>query len=159
MPVVLNYTTSVPVIKTVAEMQAMLGEYGASAVVVKYGADRNPVGLAFSLPTAGGDRAFTLPVDVDAVYKLLNSRETEQVYRRRHGRPLRPNHRDREHAARVAWRTAQDWLESQLAMVAAHMATLDQLMLPHLHVDAAGTTLYQAYVANDQRALTAGGVS
>ncbi len=156
MPVVLNYTTQVPVAKTLAEVQRLLADQGANAVMTRFAPDRIPSAVSFTLPGVAGDRAFTLPVDVEAVYRLLNSRAIEDQYRRRHGRPLRPEHRTREHAARMAWRTAQDWLESQMAMVQAQMVALDQVMLPYLHV-AGETTLYQAYCDNNQRALTAAG--
>lgn len=156
--VALNYTTSVPVGRTVAEVQALLGGHGAVAVLVRY-AEREPVGVAFTLhaPNGGRDRAFTLPVDVDAVHRQLASREAGEDIRRR----LRKNpagFQSREHAARVAWRTAKDWLEAQLAMVAAQMVALDQVMLPYLVVDADETTLYQAYLRDDHRRALSSGV-
>ena len=62
-------------------------------------------------------------------------------------------------AERVAWRVIKDWLEAQLALIDAQMATLDQVMLPYLVIDATGKTLYGSYRDREQVALEAGGGS
>lgn len=149
----LNYTTSIPAARTVAEVQTLLGEQGAAAVAVRY-INRRIVGVTFTLDGPHGARAFTLPVDVDAVHRLLNTAAVEQEIRRRLKKSPGPL-QTREHAERVAWRTAKDWLEAQLALVQASMATLDQVMLPYLHVDGE-ITLYDRY-RDTGRALTSGG--
>jgi len=117
----LNYTTSVPVSRTTAEMQALLGKSGADAVAIMYEGGK-PVGMSFSLATPSGQRSFNLPVDVGAVQKLLSSQRREN--KRVDDRP--------EQAERVAWRIVKDWLASQLALIDAQMATLDEVMLPYL---------------------------
>lgn len=142
----LNYTTSVPVTRTVGEVQAMLAKHGADAVATRYAAGR-PVGVSFSLPTPHGPRGFTLPVDIAAVQRLLESQARE--------RKIRPQYATPEHAARVAWRVLKDWLAAQLAIIEAQMATLDQVMLPYLHTDG-DRTLYEVYREREARALEAG---
>jgi hypothetical protein len=117
----LNYTTAVPVSRTTAEMQALLGRSGASAVAVLY-EDSKPVGMSFILRTPGGERTFNLPVDVGAVQKLLTAQKRE--HSRVDDRPAQ--------AERVAWRIVKDWLAAQLALIEAQMATLDEVMLPYL---------------------------
>lgn len=61
----------------------------------------------------------------------------------------------REHATRVAWRVVKDWLEANLALIAAEMATIDEVMLPYLHVGD-DKTLWQAYREREQAALMPG---
>lgn len=142
----LNYTTTIAVARSVAEMQALLGRAGAAAVAVRY-EDKEPSALSFTLSTPVGDRAFTLPVNVAGVAKVL----ADDPKVRRAGRSyLTP-----EHAAKVAWRVAKDWLEAQLAIIDANMATLDQVMLPYLHVDG-DRTLYEAFQSRDLAAIEAG---
>lgn len=140
----LNYTTKVPVKRTVAEMQDALVGAGAASVMADYEAG-HPVGLTFTIPTAHGTRAFSLPVGVGAVEKLLADDRT--VDRRYHGP---------EQAERVAWRILKDWLEAQLALIATQMVTLDQVMLPYMQTDELGTTVWQTYQENAMRALPAG---
>lgn len=142
----LNYTTTVDVGKTVAEMQVMLGQHGADAIMIRF-ANRRPSAISFSMTGPHGERAFTLPVDVDAMHKSL-------LAQRRAGK-VPPRYTEREQAERVAWRVVKDWLAAQLALVAAEMASLDQVMLPYLHVDGE-VTLYEAYRERELRALPGG---
>jgi hypothetical protein len=147
----LNYTTNIPTNRTVGEVQALLVEAGAGAVMVRYEL-RVPVGLSFALATAHGDRQFDLPVHIEGMQQVLIKQvRTGKIS----GGKSRVMYESREHAARVAWRTLKDWVEAQLALIQAQMATLDQVMLPYLRVDGQ-TTLYEAYRRNEQRALTAG---
>lgn len=148
---VLNYTTTIPVARTVGEVQAMLAEHGADAVGVRY-ANRLPVGVSFTLTTPHGVRAFNLPVDVDAVETLLVTQEAAGQLRKAAPRGGWAN---REQAARVAWRIVKDWLEAQLALIAAEMATLDVVMLPYLVIDGVGGTLAQRYRESGTAALEA----
>jgi len=139
----LNYTTAVPVARTTAEMQALLGKSGADAVAVMY-EDGKPVGMSFSLATPGGQRTFNLPVDVGAVQKLLTAQK--RSHSRVDDRPAQ--------AERVAWRIVKDWLASQLALIEAQMASLDEVMLPYL-VTAPNRTLRDDW--RDRLALEPGG--
>lgn len=141
----LNYTTSIAVTKTASEVQAMLGAHGADAIVIRY-ANKQPVAVSFTMTGPHGDRGFTLPVNVEGMHSAL------QAQWRRGEIPRR--YTDRDQAERVAWRVVKDWLAAQLTLVAAQMATLDQVMLPYLHVDGT-TTLYEAYREREQRAIEA----
>ncbi len=148
---VLNYTTSIAASKTIGEIQALLSQHGATRIAVDY-VERAPSGLTFALVTPHGARLFTLPVNVDAMHRLL-------VAERRAGR-LKGGSRavmeSREQAERVAWRVVKDWLAAQLALVQTEMAALDQVMLPYLHVDG-DRTLYAAYTEReDMLALRSG---
>jgi hypothetical protein len=119
---ILNYTTSVPVSRTITVMQEILAKAGASQVSVTMDGGK-PSGMWFVLPTPAGPREFSLPVDVDAVQKRLRSgKQGNRVDARR------------EQAERVAWRIVKDWLEAQVALIEAAMATLDEVMLPYLLV-------------------------
>jgi hypothetical protein len=152
--VTLNYTTSVPVTKTVGEVQAILAAAGADRVSILY-SDRQPIGVGFTLATAHGDREFQLPVNVDGVQTVL-ARDARTGKLKGHA--PRGGWANYEQAARVAWRVAKDWLEAQLAIIEANMATLDQVMLPYLVIGDGrnGQTLYEAYRARESVALTAG---
>lgn len=150
----LNWSTKVPVGRTTGEVLGMLAAAGADEVMTRY-VERRPAGVTFTLTGPGGKAAFALPIDSAGIATLL----ADQV-RTGEIRPGGGLSRDRllsaEHAERVAWRVAKDWLEAQLALVAARMVTFDQVMLPYLLVDR-DTTLYARYVAGGLRELEAGG--
>lgn len=134
---VLNYTTKVPAAKTISEVQELLAKNGAARIAMDY-ADGRAVGVAFGLDTVHGPKLFSLPVDVDAMHRLLLDRGTPG------GGMSKAAFQSREHAERVAWRVIKDWLAAQLTLVQSQMASIDQVMLPYLRVDN-GRTLYTAY--------------
>lgn len=144
----LNYTTTIKVDTTLGEVQRILARAGCSAVATNYDGGR-AVGLSFTLRTPHGERAFSLPVNLDGVLKLLQ--DSPQVAKaRKSGR-----HYDTpDHAERVAWRVVKDWLEAQLALIDASMATLDQVMLPYLRVTPE-LTMWEAYREHEAGALRA----
>lgn len=149
---VLNYTTKIPATKTIGEVQELLAKHGANRISVDY-EDGRPAGLTFVLPTPHGLRFFTLPVDVTAMHRLLLAED--DAGRLRSSGMSAANRRSIEHAERVAWRVIKDWLAAQLALVATRMATIDQVMLPYLHTNADGVTLYAAYREREEKALSA----
>jgi len=138
---VLNYTTKIAATKTVSEVQTMLAQHGASRIAIDYDNGR-AVGITFALTTPHGQRLFTLPVDVDAMHRLLVAED--DAGRLKAGGMSRDARRSREQAERVAWRVIKDWLAAQLTLIQTEMAALDQVMLPYLHTDD-GRTLYTAY--------------
>jgi len=129
----LNYTTSVPVSRTLGQVQALLVQAGATRIMVEYDTDRRPSDVAFRVATPHGDRDFVLPVNACRVEAVLAREKVE----RRYSTP--------EHAERVAWRIVKDWLEAQLAIIRTEMVTLDQVMLPYMAGDN-GQTIYDLYV-------------
>jgi hypothetical protein len=139
MATVLNYTTKIAASKTIGEVQTLLAKHGASRIAVDYD-DGQPSGLTFALVTPHGPRLFTLPVNVDAMHRLLVAEHKAK----RTGSMSAAVATSREHAERVAWRVIKDWLAAQLALVQTEMAALDQVMLPYLHVDGE-RTMYAAY--------------
>ena len=146
-----NYTTKIAASKTAGEIQQLLIAHGVQAIMLEVSEGR-PTGVAFRAETAMGPRDFRLPVDVDAMHQLL-------IREKRAGRLpsiSEPLAQDRAHAERVAWRVVAEWLRAQMTLIASHMATIDEVMLPYL-VMGDGRSLYATYQENGLRELTAGG--
>lgn len=129
----LNYTTKVPVQRTVGQVQELLVRAGATSITARYEA-ADTVGLTFVVDTEYGRRAFSLPVDGRAVYDVM--RADTKVPR---------SLKTIEQAQRVAWRITKDWVEAQLAIIATRMVTLDQVMFPYME-DVDGRTVFDLYV-------------
>ena len=135
----LNYTTTVPARRTVAEVQDLLADAGARSVMVDFNEAGRAAAIAFVLVTPLGLRSFRLPADVAAVAKVL-ARDAAKV--RAH--VSKANLASPEQAERVAWRILKDWLDAQLALVRVELATLDQVMLPYMMAKD-GRTVYDLY--------------
>jgi hypothetical protein len=140
----LNYTTTVSVARTIEKVQASLIEAGARQIMTTYGDRGEPIGVHFTIETAHGRRAFTLPVEAKRVERVL-IRDPR----------VAPRFQTTEQAERVAWRIVKDWLEAQLAIVKTEMVTFDQVMLPYMHgLD--GATVWEMYLGDQLPALGAG---
>jgi hypothetical protein len=140
----LNYTTKVPVQRTIGHVQALLVEAGARSIMTDYNEVGTPVGVAFIIETMHGPRTFKLPVFADRVHALLSA-----------DRHVEPRYSTPEHSERVAWRILKDWIEAQLAIIQAEQVTLDQVMLPYMQAEVGGRTVYELY-RDQQLALTEG---
>lgn len=137
---ILNYTTSVPVDRTVGEIHKVLAKAGAAAIQSEYGLDGEIIAIRFKIVVDGGDIYYALPVDVDGVAAALKADR---------------QFRDRKQAARVAWRIAKDWVEAQMALVQARMAQLPQVFLPYMQTDN-GKTVYERLSAKGGMLLLGG---
>lgn len=127
-----NYTTSVPVNRTIAEMTDMLARAGAQAVMTEY-KETLPEGLSFRILVNGLQMGFKLPCDWRAALKVL------------HKDPKMPRSKiTPEHAQRMAWRILRDALRAQLAQVEIGSAKVEQLMLPYA-VTLSGETLFERF--------------
>ena len=130
----LNYTTQISVVKTAAEVQAILARAGATGVATEY-TDGRPVAVAFRAPTPLGPREFALPINRDKVLAVLRRQKVQ------------PKYQTPEQAERVAWRIVKDWVEAQMAIIQTEMVTIDQVMLPYMRTGD-GRTVFERYQQN-----------
>jgi hypothetical protein len=59
-------------------------------------------------------------------------------------------------AERVSWRILKDWVEAQLALIESGQAEMGQVFMPYAMNDQ-GRTMYELFVENNQKRLSAGG--
>lgn len=128
---ILNYTTSVSVDKSAQEIQKRLVAHKASHIMSEYDEAGLLSHIAFRINTPQGVLSYKLPANVDGVYGVLFPKGKETMERR-------------AQAARVAWRIVKDWIEAQLAIVQANMATTSQVFLPYA-VTRDGSTVYEQF--------------
>jgi hypothetical protein len=125
-----NYTTTVTVDKTVAELSKLLAAAKATAILSEFN-DGLAIAISFQIKTEFGPLTFRLPANFDGVYAVLQRSRT-----------IGPKFKSRNQAARVAWRIILHWLDAQLAMIQAGVATAEQIFLPYAQ-DSAGVTVYE----------------
>lgn len=130
----LDYTTSVPVSRTISQIQAKLVEHGARAVMMEYD-DRGRINaLAFKVRTPNGELPIRLPIDAGATLKVLQ--------RQYANREIPGRYADEEHAYRVAWRIIKDWVEAQMSILETEMVKMEEIFLPYV-ITRGGQTVYQ----------------
>ena len=126
----LNYTTTVDAPRTVAEIEKILVKHGARSFLKNYDDEGCIESVSFLVPHPKGDISIRLPVDPDAVLKVLTRQRVQ------------PRYRDQSHAVRVAWRIVKDWVEAQMAILETEMVKLEQIFLPYV-ITPSGQTLFE----------------
>lgn len=128
---ILNYTTKIDSYKTVTEIQQLLSKNGANKIIVDNDPNGNPIAITFCL-NWNGPVAFSLPCRFDGVLKSM--KKDSKVPRAM---------KTEEQALRVGWRIIKDWIEAQLAIVKAELASMPEIFLPYAITKKGGTVWEQ----------------
>lgn len=137
----LNYTTKVPVDRTVQEIATKLVRAGAKAVMQEYDDDGNITSLCFRLDHRGQPIMFRMPGRIERIYVVLQDDPKVE------GRYC-----TMDQAARTGWRIIKDWIEAQLALVESDLVDMVEVFLPYAQ-KASGETLYEALDSNNYALL------
>lgn len=129
----LNYTTEISAQKTVGEIMDILASHGAKAILMNYGETGQIEALSFQVTTAAGEIGIRLPINPDAVLKVMSRQRVPKKYQ------------NRTQAIKVAWRIANTWIRAQSAIIETEMVSLEQIFLPYW-ITPSGKTLYEHLV-------------
>lgn len=141
---ILNYTTKIDSYKTITEIQQILSKQGARKMIVDNDVSGLPTSLTFCIDWHGAPLAFALPCNFEGVLKAM--KRSSKVPR---------SLCNEEQALRVGWRIVKDWVEAQMAIVEAQLASVAEVFLPYA-VTKSGTTLYK-HIETDSRLLLVSG--
>lgn len=140
-----NYTSDVPVSRTVARIEEVLAQSGACSVSKEFGPDGSVLALRFELETPNGKNVFIrLPADPDKVFKVLS----KEVKKPKAG----TMDRIREQSARTAWKLMQDWVEVQVSLIRMEQAEALEVFMPYVLVSR-HQTLFQQLKESQYKAL------
>ena len=87
--------------------------------------------MKFLVYTAIGEIPIALPVNVEAVQKILSAQK------KRNSNVKATS----EQAERTAWKCLKDWVDAQMALIQIGMVSIDQIFLPYV-INKGGKTLY-----------------
>lgn len=120
-----NYTSGVPVDRTLAKIEAALVRGGATNVLKDY-KDGILTAVCFAVvnPQTGQRISVRLPANSDGVYQAMRA----SVKKPRAG----TLEKLREQASRTAWKLMQDWIEVQMSLIQMHQAEFLQVFLPYV---------------------------
>ena len=133
----LNYSTTIEATKTAGEIQGILAGHGAKSIKTDYARDGQVEALSFLILTPQGEVGIRLPINPDAVLKVLTQQnELGKVPKRclTHAQ-----------AVRVAWRIVKAWVQAQMAILETEMVKMEQIFLPYV-ITESGRTLYEVMV-------------
>jgi hypothetical protein len=126
-----NYTSTMSPSRTMGKIQRALAQNGARNVHIRYDDEGDPDAVAFQMDVGGSPVWFNLEPDIEGMLRAL--RDDPNVPK---------NKATREQARRTAWKNELEWLQVQLAKVAANQARIEQLLLGYA-VTPDGDTVYE----------------
>lgn len=137
-----NYTSGVPVAKTIARIEQLLAESGASNVSKDF-QNGEIVSLRFAVALNGKTVTFRMPADSSSIFEAM----WKEV-----SRPRRET-RDRilDQSRRTAWKLLQDSLEVECTRLKLQQVEFMQVFLPY--VWDGKQTFYQALKQQNFRAM------
>lgn len=124
-----NYTTKVPAVQTVGEIQGILAAHGARKVMMDYGENGKVTAVTFALQLGENLQGFRLEARPHGVLAAMAKDRLRC---------------DETQAENIAWRNVKDWIAAQVALVETEQATMDELFLPMM-TGRKGETLYEAF--------------
>ena len=141
---ILNFSTTIPVEKTVAEIEKLLSQNKAQRILKEFDGAGSLTSISFIISTEYGPMPIKLPMNVRAVMQVINNQAREYTVRGRTKSRLVPKRfiDDMEQAKRVGWRIIKDWLEAQCALLQLQMVKVQEIFLPYV-VMKDGKTFYE----------------
>jgi hypothetical protein len=142
-----NYTSTVDASRSMARIEELLVEIGASNINKKY-EDKICTGITFLLfdPQLQQTLPFHLKAQVEECFTIL----WKDVKR------PRPDTKEllRKQASRTAWKILSDWTEVQCSMILLGQAKPLQMFLPFVYDMKANETLFDKVCAGKMKLLT-----
>ena len=132
---IINYTTSVPVEKTLADIERLLSRFGVTKSMRDYAADGRVVGYYFSLNVNGAPMLFKLPCNSEKVFAVLihgykkKRRDTEKKVK--------------EQSDKIAWRVLYSSLAADLTRIELQQVKAEQVFMPHAYNSRLGKTYFE----------------
>ena len=141
---ILNYTTKIDAWTTVNEIQKIMSKHKVSHFSIKNDGSR-PVALSFTIDYQGTPMNFLLPCNHGGVWQVIRSDKS-----------IESKYRNEEQAFRTSWRIVKDWVQAQLAIVEAQLASIQEVFIPYLVINNTGETLSQRILNGDGIKLLGG---
>lgn len=133
-----NYTSDVPVDRTVSRIERALADAGVSQIHKEFGPDGGVAALLFTIAVEPEhNMTVRLPASPGRVADALY-----EQYRAQTSRPRKKREDFLEQAARTAWRLQQDWVEVQLSLIAMKQADPAEVFLSYIWDSRSHSTVY-----------------
>lgn len=136
-----NYTSGVPALTSISNIEAILIAADASAVA-KEVKNKTVVAVMFQLHCGGRMQTIRIPANVDAVQDWLWKEHVTGATRNRRTRDA-----FREQAERTAWKIMLDWTQVQISLIKLNQADALQVFLAYIWD---GNQTYYEYLKGNQ---------
>jgi len=134
-----NYSTSIPVERTITEIEKMLAKFGATKIMKEYDTEGNPNSLIFSILTDFGEMPVKLPIKTEKIQQVFREQVEQGLLNKKYG----GGEWAQAQAQRVGWRIIKDWLDAQMTLIKIHQTEIQEIFLPYAYDSKTNTTLYE----------------
>lgn len=142
-----NYTSTVPIERSVMMIEQLLASAGASQISKTYGKD-GLSGIIFHLNVGAANVAFKLPSRVDRVEHLFR----DEIRRPRRGTMEKIT----EQSRRTAWKLLHDWICVQVSMIKLEQIEPMEVFLPYAYDQRNDSTFFEKLKTTGFKMLKAG---
>lgn len=143
---IINYTSTVPVEKSISHIEETLVLYGAKDIMKRYDSMGRLSSICFIILFNGREIPFKLPAKIDA----CNKKFKESVKKPRRG----TWEKIEQQAERTAWKIISDWIDLQTSMIELEQLELLQAFMPHVYDPHKEKTFYEEMKETRFLALT-----
>lgn len=140
----LNYTTNIDAWRTVSEIQQLLAKAGASHFSIK-NENSSPAAVSFTIDYNGQPLNYLLPCNVAGIKAHMTQNKAARDRISKAGKLKDID----SHSLNVGWRIVKDWIEAQTALIQVEMATMAEVFMPYLVINAQGDTLAKKMLQGD----------
>ena len=140
-----NYTSSVPVERTISMIEKELVKIGVSNIEKNYN-NGIPEGIIFSIKMPK-KISFKIPANIESAFEIIKTIP---------GYKTKKNDWLLLQAGRTAWRIVLNWVEVQVAMVQLKQADAMQVFLPYVYDKKLNQTFYERIRENGFKLLAEG---
>lgn len=145
---IIDYTTNVPVERTLPEIEKLLQRFGVTKSMRDY-ANGEVVGLSFSILLQNGKEIyFRMPCDADKVFTII----MRGYKRKQRGTEKKV----REQSAKIAWRLLYDSLAADLSRIELGQIRPEQLFFGQIINPETGQTFFEVVEERGFKMLGAG---
>ena len=131
-----NYTTTIPESRTIMEIEQILTQFGASAILKDYRGDSSVKAISFKVNTGHGEMPFKIPMNDKAVAQYRSEQFT--------GYTKKENTKnDLDTARRIGWRIIKDWIHAQLSITQLGLVKVQEVFLPYAYNYQTEKTFYE----------------
>lgn len=144
-----NYTSTVPVLSSIARIEHRLAQSGAMHIAKSYADDKSgrPTGMIFQILINNLPMTFKLPAKAENVYKYLRKQRRKP--------PTKAQEESlRIQADRTAWKILNDWIDIQVSMIELDQAEAIEVFLPYAYDGSTNQTLFEKMKDTNFKLLT-----
>lgn len=143
-----NYTSSVPVIRSISKIEDKLVEFGATNISKTY-ENNKPSGIYFTIWQNNVPMNFKLPAKLDKVREYFTKKQKQKRFTAMQLEQINAQ------AERTAWKILSDLVEIKLAYIQIESADLFELFLPFAVSNQNGDTFYELLKSDNFKQLKA----